>query len=76
VQLHQMGSIPILASWETETMILDDLPRVLVRMAAQHTDIYKIKVFELLAEDDVINLANGYVMSDFTVRRVNPDGVA
>lgn len=76
VQLHQMGQIPMLAGWETETMILDDLPRVLVKMAAQHSDIYTLKAFELIAEDEIIQLPNGYAMSDFTVRRGNPDGVA
>lgn len=76
VQLHQMGQIPMLAGWETETMILDDLPRVLVKMAAQHSGMYALKAFELIAEDDIIHLPNGYVMSDFTVRRCSPDGVA
>lgn len=76
VQLHQMGQIPMLAGWETETMILDDLPRVLVKIVAQHSDIYNLKAFELVAKDEIIHLPNGYVMSDFSVRRGNPDGVA
>jgi len=76
VQLHQMGQIPMLAGWETETMVLDDLPRVLVRMAASLSDIYDLKAIELIAGEEIIHLPNGYVMSDFTIRRVDPDGVA
>ena len=66
----------MLAGWETETIILDDLPRVLVKIAARHSDVHNLKAFELIAEDDIIHLPNGYVMSDFTVRRGNPNGVA
>lgn len=76
VQLHQMGGIPLLAGWETEGMILDDLPRVLVKIAAEHKDIFDLKGFELLAAGEIIHLPNGYVMSDFTVKRRVTDGMA
>ncbi|MDK2889113.1 MAG: hypothetical protein PWP72_1991 [Thermoanaerobacter sp.] len=76
IQLHQMGQIPLLASWDTETLILDDLPRTLVKIAAGHSAIHNIKCFELVALDEIIYLPNGYVMSDFKVRRGDPLGAA
>jgi hypothetical protein len=75
VQLHQMGQIPLLDSWETETLVLDDLPRTLVKISAGYGMIHNIKCFELAALDEIIYLPSGYVMSDFKVRRVNPRGV-
>jgi len=76
VQLHQLGVIPLLAGWELEAMVLDDLPRVLVKVVAEHQDIYGLKGFELVAEEEIIRLSNGYVMSDFKVRRRVPHGMA
>lgn len=76
IQLHQLGLIPLLASWELETYALDDLPRVLVQIVDGHQEIHALKGFELMAVDEVIYLPNGYVMSDFIVLRRNPNGMA
>lgn len=72
IQLHQMGLIPLLASWEMETFTLDDLPRVLVKVVEAHQDIHSLKAFDVMAEPEIIQLPNGYVMSDFTVVRRTP----
>ena len=69
VQLHQMGEIPLLDLWESQTLVLDELPRTLVKIAAANRNIRDIRSFELQALDKIIYLKNGYVMSDFTVRR-------
>jgi hypothetical protein len=74
IQLHQMGPIPLLASWEIETLILDDLPRTLVKIAAGHDEIHDIKCFEMEALDEIIYLPSGYVMSDFKVKRGKTGG--
>ncbi|MDO7786879.1 hypothetical protein [Desulforamulus aquiferis] len=76
IQLHQLGKIPILASWELETYSLDDLPRVLVKIAGEHPDIHGLNAVELVATGEVIYLPNGYVMSDFIVTRRDKDGMA
>jgi|LFRM01.2.fsa_nt_gb formate dehydrogenase maturation protein FdhE len=69
VQLHQMGEIPLLDLWESQTLVLDELPRTLVKIAAANRNIRDIRSFELQALDKIIYFKNGYVMSDFTVRR-------
>ncbi|MDD2432342.1 MAG: hypothetical protein PHX01_01365 [Clostridia bacterium] len=74
IQLHQLGQIPLLATWETETLVLDDLPRTLVKIAAEYEEIHQLKCFELVALEKIISLPNGYVMSDFKIRRGDPDG--
>lgn len=76
VQLHQLGVIPLLNSWETGAVMLDDLPRVLVKISDENEEIHRLKGFELVPEHEVIHLPSGYVMSDFKVRRRVPDGMA
>lgn len=76
IQLHQLGRVPLLASWELETYSLDDLPRVLVKIVGDHPDIHKLKAFEVIATGEVIHLPNGYVMSDFIITRRDNDGMA
>ena len=69
IQLHQLGKIPLLTMWEMESYSLDDLPRVIAKIAGEHSDIHQLKSFIVLALGDVIQLPNGYVMSDFIVTR-------
>ncbi|MDD3653749.1 MAG: hypothetical protein PHO01_06140 [Desulfotomaculaceae bacterium] len=75
IHLHQLGKVPLLASWELETYSLDDLPRVLVKIVEDHQDIHELKAFEVIATEEVIHLPNGYVLSDFIVARRDKDGV-
>ena len=76
IQLHQLGQIPLQSSWEMGAFFLDDLPRVLVKIVGEHSDIYELGAFEVTAAGGVINLPNGYVMSDFIIARGAADGVA
>ncbi|RXT07776.1 hypothetical protein [Ammoniphilus sp. CFH 90114] len=69
IGLHQMGWIPLLSSSEMDAFVLDDVPRVLMRLVDRHPAIHQMKGFELIATEQVIRLDNGYVMSDFKVRR-------
>ena len=54
VQLHQMGEIPLLDLWESQTLVLDELPRTLVKIAAANRNIRDIRSFELQALDKII----------------------
>lgn len=76
VQLHQMGIIPLLTRWEMDAVVVDDLPRVLIKVVEEHADIRRLSGFELLATGEVIHLPNGYVLTDFIVRRREPGGMA
>ncbi|MDD2497177.1 MAG: hypothetical protein PHY90_03440 [Desulfitobacteriaceae bacterium] len=76
IQLHQLGSIPLLASWETEALVLDDFPRTLVKITGEHEEIQQLKCFELVALEEIIVLPNSYVMSDFKIRRGDFYGTA
>lgn len=75
IGLHQLGIIPLLSSWEMEAFVLDDVPRLLMQMVDQNQALHELKGFELVATEAVVRLENGYVMSDFLVRRRDPGGV-
>lgn len=74
IQLHQMGLIPLPSPGDSYTLVLDDLPRTLVKIAAGNRAVKEIQSFELIALKEIIVLPSGYVMSDFKVRRGNTRG--
>ncbi|MCK9222168.1 MAG: hypothetical protein M0Q40_06025 [Limnochordia bacterium] len=75
VQLHQLGVVPLYTRNEVDLLVLDDLPQVLVKLAASNPGIHGIGAFEVIATDRVITLPQGYVMSDFLIRRHGNNGV-
>ena len=75
MQLHQMGVIPLLTREETQSSVLDELPRVLIKVAEENKMIYELEGFELIATDDIVRLPNGYVISDFIIERRTNHGM-
>ncbi len=69
VQLHQLGRIPLLTEDQVDTLVLDDLPLVLVKLVSKDPQIYAFGAFEVVATEDIVRLPTGYVMTDFLVRR-------
>ncbi len=76
IQLHQMGVIPLLTRASFQGPILLEFPRILVKIVEENPEIFALKGFELIATDKVIRLPNGYVISDFIIKRGIPDGMA
>lgn len=75
VQLHQLGVVPIYNEAQVDLLVLDDLPKVLVKLATTNPAIQGLGAFEVLATEGIITLPAGYVMSDFLLRRAREDGM-
>ncbi|SDC27386.1 MULTISPECIES: hypothetical protein [unclassified Candidatus Frackibacter] len=75
IQLHQLGVIPLLTREEMQGFVLDNLFWVVTEIVAKNEAIAILEGFELIATEDVIKLEPGYVLSDFIIKRRNPDGV-
>ena len=71
VQLHQLGRIPLLSDEEVDTIVLDDIPRVFVNLVTEKPELKELTALEVVATEDVLRLASGYVMTDFLVRRLD-----
>ena len=71
VQLHQLGRIPLLSDEEVDTIVLDDIPRAFVNLVSEKQYLAELSALEVVATDDVVRLASGYVMTDFLVRRID-----
>ncbi len=75
IQLHQMGVIHVNADREVEKMAMDVLPRMLIQVVRNDPEIQKLGAVELVAKDEIIRLPQGYVMSEFIVRRRKTNGL-
>jgi hypothetical protein len=75
IQLHQMGVIHVIADREAERMAVDALPRMLIQVVRSDPEIQKLGAIELVAKGEIIRLPQGYVMSEFTIRRRKLDGL-
>lgn len=71
VQLHQLGRIPLLTSSEVDTIVLDAIPRAFVHVVSENLELKELGALEVVATEDVLRLASGYVMTDFLVRRIS-----
>ena len=71
VQLHQLGRIPLLSDEEVDTIVLDDIPRAFVNLVSEKQHLAELLALEVVATEDVVRLASGYVMTDFLVRRID-----
>lgn len=71
VQLHQLGRIPLLSDQEVDTIVLDDIPRAFVNLVSEKQHLAELHALEVIATEDVLRLASGYVMTDFLVRRID-----
>ena len=70
LKLHQLGEIPILSEKELETVVVEDLFWVITEVVEENPRLKDLGGFELEAKDGVIELAEGYVLSEFIIRRV------
>ena len=75
VRLHQLGPIPLLKREEVQGAFLDELPWVLVKIIEENEELSAIKGFQIEATDREVKLPNGYLISDFIVKRSDPNGV-
>ena len=71
MQLHQLGRIPLLSGEEVDTIVLDDIPRAFVDLVSENTELKELTALEVVATDDILRLASGYVMTDFLIRRID-----
>ena len=69
VQLHQMEVVHLRCRSELGFQLLDELPLVITRLCEAEPSIRQLDAFYVRADDGVIRLENGYVLSDFTIRR-------
>ncbi len=70
LKLHQLGTIPLATEEELGGMVLEDLFWVLTDLVEQRAELKQLAAFELAAREEIIELKTGYVLSDFTIRRV------
>ena len=59
VQLHQLGVVPIYNEAQVDLLVLDDPPKVLVKLATTNPAIQGLGAFEVLATEGIITLPAG-----------------
>jgi hypothetical protein len=69
VELHQMKEIELRHSDELDVEIVDTLPRMLVKLTEGRPGIREIDKFQVEPTEEILRLENGYVITNFKIKR-------